>query len=321
VRQDAATGPDGRAKGARPLIATAKGWKGTGIVTYPGGDRVDWRVVTLPKAPGTLTLSIEWDTPRPGLRAYVDVFDGYMRPIERIRIRSSPKRVRKIIEGMHGLIYVRVAAARRQDAGHYRLRLAYKKTAPIVDDFFAVEIPDPPKLPRVPDYEPCDPFTFDASNRPCPPPPCRPGSPPGWPGCPERCPNPPDIQIPACWNTMPCPSPPDPRVKACAKAMVCPTTPDPNNPQDGCPKRATVNGRVVRTEISGNRTVATIARGSDHGVTRSWVGTFVRDETSEVPVAGGEVRIIRVDKKTTIVTTQLSVDAVAKTPWVQLRPP
>ena len=44
VPQDKATGTDGRNKGAKPLTFDNGEAKATGIVTYPGGDRVDWKL-------------------------------------------------------------------------------------------------------------------------------------------------------------------------------------------------------------------------------------------------------------------------------------
>jgi hypothetical protein len=59
VKQDEATGPDGVAAGATPIVleaapgvdpkvaATYRG-QAEGVVSYPAGDRVDWKVIELP---------------------------------------------------------------------------------------------------------------------------------------------------------------------------------------------------------------------------------------------------------------------------------
>ena len=41
VAQDAATGPDGKIKGARNITLENGEGKAQGIVTYPGGDRIE----------------------------------------------------------------------------------------------------------------------------------------------------------------------------------------------------------------------------------------------------------------------------------------
>ena len=69
VGQHAHTGKDGRYTGAVkvPIDGTAAAAT-SGIVTYPGGDRVDWKLIELPAgARGSLDIELEWKTPRPGL--------------------------------------------------------------------------------------------------------------------------------------------------------------------------------------------------------------------------------------------------------------
>src|SRR5262245_64195004 len=68
VPQDEHTGADGKPKGAKKIALENGEGKGRGIVTYPGGDRVDWKLIELPKdKTGTLTLKLSWTPPRPGL--------------------------------------------------------------------------------------------------------------------------------------------------------------------------------------------------------------------------------------------------------------
>src|SRR5688572_20950837 len=66
VPQDRMTGPDGKQKGALPIVLENGEGKSTGIVTYPGGDRVDWKIIEIPEGKrGRLDLSMKWSTPRP----------------------------------------------------------------------------------------------------------------------------------------------------------------------------------------------------------------------------------------------------------------
>src|SRR5438067_1450029 len=78
VPQDLATGNDGKIHGATPLRLDNGQAIAKGIVTYPGGDRVDWKLIELPDGKrGTLDLKMTWKTPRPGLEVAFDVFDQW----------------------------------------------------------------------------------------------------------------------------------------------------------------------------------------------------------------------------------------------------
>ena len=124
VPQDRATGPDGRAKGAQP-IALEQG-EGTvrGIVTYPGGDRVDWKRIELPEGTrGRLDLQMSWTTPRPGLKVAFDVFDQWNIPVVNASASARAGRMRSAtIDRAKGTYHVRIYAPRRGDAGAYTLR-------------------------------------------------------------------------------------------------------------------------------------------------------------------------------------------------------
>src|SRR5262245_2967679 len=76
VAQDGATGNDGKLKGAKEMKLENGEAKAKGIVTYPGGDRIDWKLIELPAGKrGTLDLKLQWVPPRPGLQLAFDVFD------------------------------------------------------------------------------------------------------------------------------------------------------------------------------------------------------------------------------------------------------
>ena len=76
VPQDSASGEDAKPKGAKTITLDNNEAKVTGIVTYPGGDRVDWKVIELPKdATGQLKLKLKWTPPRPGLDLSFDVLN------------------------------------------------------------------------------------------------------------------------------------------------------------------------------------------------------------------------------------------------------
>jgi len=61
VPQDSATGADGKIKGAVAIRLDNNEAVARGIVTYPGGDRVDWRKLELPTT-GRLRLEMTYTT-------------------------------------------------------------------------------------------------------------------------------------------------------------------------------------------------------------------------------------------------------------------
>ncbi|MEO8706908.1 MAG: hypothetical protein ABI867_43175 [Kofleriaceae bacterium] len=216
VPQDGHTGRDGHVEGARVMQQHGRTWVARGIVTYPGGDRVDWYRVRVPPATARANVAlVVTRTPRPELRVYLDVFDEWHHRLSRHPARRGRDKHHIEVIAPHGELLVRVYAPRRGDAGAYELRVELTPS-PITNPPSAfTDVPPPPDLPAVPELEPLDCTTF-GSRVPCG---CPPGAPPGWPGCPqERCPTPPDPSIKACQATMPCPTPPDPRVKACKRS-------------------------------------------------------------------------------------------------------
>ena len=331
VHQDKATGEDGKVKGAKPLVLENGEAKASGIVTYPGGDRVDWKLIELPeKQRGTLDIKLQWTPPREGLQLSFDVFDEYNAQVVQSKKKGkkrSKSRIRTAsIDDAKGKYFIRVFAPERGDAGKYKLTVEFvENNGPMAIDLTKVEIPEPPKLAAVPEPEAvCDEFTFDVKN-----PACRnvcpsANAPPGWPACKGKCPDPPDANNPACWNTMPCPTPPDRRVKACPKTKwpKCPdiANPDPQNPNCDDAKADPVTGRVLKTEIQGSEVLITISGGSDQGVGKGWKGKVLRGD-SESPLDGGDVTVIRVGKRETIGKVRLTTDQIGSNPRVKLSPP
>jgi hypothetical protein len=330
VGQDANTGPDGRIKGAKAIPLENGEGKAKGIVTYPGGDRVDWKLVELPeKKRGQLDLKLQWMPPRPGLQLAFDVFDEWNTPIVQSRATGKNKSLSRVrtasIGDARGKYFVRVYAVGRGDAGSYKLTVEFKESSAMTIDLTKVDVPDPPKLAAVPEAEvPCDEFAFDqkipACKAVCP----QTGAPPGWPACKDKCSDPPDPNKPACWATMPCPNPPDRRVRACKPSQwpkcVDFNNPDPNNPNCDNATAPPVTGRVIKNEVAGADTIITIGIGSDAGVGKGWTGRVLRGDT-DTPIEGGEVTVIRVGKRETVGKVHLTTDQIAQNPHVKLSPP
>jgi hypothetical protein len=330
VPQDSATGDDGKEKGAKPITLDNGEGKALGIVTYPGGDRVDWKMVALPeKQIGTLDLQLTWTPPRPGLQLAFDVFDEWNGPVTQSAKTSKKRSKGRIrmatVENARGKYFVRIYAVGRGDAGKYRLTASFKEGSAHSVDPSTLSIADPPKLAAVPDAEKdCDEFSFDPKNPACKTV-CPPsGAPPGWPACKDKCPAVPDVNIPACLAIMECPNPADRRVKKCtaAKFPRCadPANPDPANPNCDNIKIPPAVGKIIAKTIQGSEVIITIAAGSTQGVQPNWGGVVLRG-TSDDPLAGGTVTVVRVDKGVTVGKVKLTSDQLSQNPRVRLSAP
>ena len=157
VAGDGDSGKDYRNKGAKTIkIEDGEGRSRKDVVTYPGGDRVDWKVFEIPKGKsGTLRVRLRWSPPRPDLDLAFDVYDEYLHRIARAKpAPGSGKRLKKVtIKGAEaGKYYVQVYAPARGDAGTYRVRVEFKEETEVAEAEAAPsEIPDPPTLPAIPD--------------------------------------------------------------------------------------------------------------------------------------------------------------------------
>ncbi len=290
VPQDRSTGPDGRQKGAQPIALTEGEGRAKGVVTYPGGDRVDWKLIELPEGKrGRLDLQMSYTTPRPGLRVAFDVFDRWNAPVIKAAVGGRGRIRTASIDGATGRYYVRVYAPRRGDAGVYRLSAAFTEDGPEADARLrALEVPDPPKLPDVPPPLPTSCPVFDAMNPVCATT-CAPGSPSGWKGC----------------------APPPPTT------VTPPPPPPPSTPPT--PAATPFTGRVLRVEIAPDGLYVTIGGGKANGIVASWKARVLRGDTS-TPLVGGTGTIVRVDRQKTVVRLSLTKDVVDANPRIELAP-
>jgi hypothetical protein len=323
VPQDSHTGADGKPKGAKKVTLENGEGKARGIVTYPGGDRVDWKSIELPKDKvGTLSLKLSWQAPRPGLDLSFAVYDEYFWPIAEAKPKKKTKRTSKKVDPIanaKGTYYVMVYASNRGDAGKYTLSVNFEEAQAAAQfDLSKVEIPDPPKLPTVPEPAvPCDPKKWDAKI----------------PACANVCPDPPDVKLPQCKDQ--CPVPPDANVKSCQSTMECPegkpdrrvrkcmdawnqnkpapwpacdySKKDPGNPN--CDIKLHFDAKVIDVQSQGSDVVITVNKGSSSGVAQGWGGKV---KVGGKLVPGGDFTVIRVTKTAAIGKVHLTVDAVSK---------
>ena len=321
VAQDGNTGPDGKVKGAQALELENGEGRSKGIVTYPGGDRVDWKKIVLPEGKaGVLELKLRWKSPRPGLDLAFEVYDQWFHPVGGAKPKPGSGRTSKkfAIENAQGTYYVQIYAAKRGDAGEYVLTAEYddRNTALALGP-----IPEPPRLPALPlPPKPCDASSFDMKNPACAFV-CPMPADPKWPGCQGVCPSPPDASLAACQASMPCPNPPDRRVRSCTKDLWPACTPgakDPGNPNcDGF--RIVMKARIINVQATSGGTLITVNRGSDKGIATGWRGTLLRADGK--PVDKGEFVVIRVTKRDAVAKVKVSVDTVNRYKEVEISEP
>src|SRR5688500_18775901 len=86
---DPNSGVDGKRKGATRIELEDGNAKERGIVTSPGGDRVDWKKIEL-SGSGDLVVELDYTPPRPGLDVSVSVHDAKGKTIA----KAGPKNKR-----------------------------------------------------------------------------------------------------------------------------------------------------------------------------------------------------------------------------------
>lgn len=279
VKPDLHTGDDGLYKGAHALelIAQSKSVSSgdaEGVVSYPGGDRVDWKKIEIPADhTGRLELELSWRSPRPGLDLSLKVYDQWGQEIANAAPKKHPStkkhpKKKTAAKNVRGTVYVLVYASRRVDAGEYELNATFHdetrvSLAPEVD------IPMPPKLAIV---------TPPATVLPPPPPPP-----------PQACPDPkhPDAAIADCVQYF----------EDCDVYAV-----DNANPKcDGVkqepypPKQIELSAEKA---IGGGKIEITIPLGSDDGIAAGQLAALIDD--NGVEVQDGGFTIVSVTKRTAI---------------------
>jgi len=305
VNQDVASGPDAKITGAKTLKIAQSSVKESGIVTYPGGDRVDWKAIELPSGKhGRLDVTLTYSTPRPGLKVSFDVYDKFrMRVDEQHVAYKTEKHTRTAsLVDVSDKVFVRVYAPKRGDAGKYQLTASFVEAeAPI--DLSKLALPAPPPLPEV--DKPCTPDTWARGKKGCEDI-CPTTQPPHShiAACEKTCDGRNDPEIKSCADTMPCDGRNDPRIKSCAAVMACPSPADSriaacNKPLTPPPP---VYGDIVYNSISGNDTILTITATTDQKIATGWKGTIVA-KGSDTPLDKGDFVVERVEEHRNAPTT------------------
>lgn len=331
VKQDAKTGEDGKSDGAVEVTLANNEGIARGIVTYPGGDRIDWKTFELPKDKvGTLTVKLAWVPPRPGLDLSLAVLNQWNHVVG--ETKPNPRRSRKkvktlTIENAKGKYFLQIYAQKRSDAGRYTVTVTF--TENIVGDTFdwlKESIADPPKLAAVPAAPvECTPTSFDKKNPACaavcPMPPD-----PAWPPCAGACPVPPDPAIPKCLETMPCPpGAPDRKFKMCKPEDFPPCKPsmtvDERKKNPNCDRYCPpdVIADVTNRAPDGDNTNLTIGAGKADGVDKGWTGELIDD--SDRGIKGTRFTVSVATNQASVAKVKMSAGAIPESARARLQAP
>ena len=79
-------------------------------------------------------------------------------------------------------------------------------------------------------------------------------------------------------------------------------------------------GRIINSSISGSEVIVTIGAGSNSGIAADWTA-HVLSGSSQNPLAGGDIKVVRVDKQVTVGKTKLTPDQLLSNPRVKLSAP
>ncbi|MCA9674615.1 MAG: hypothetical protein KC464_06230 [Myxococcales bacterium] len=318
VDQAAHSGKDGRYNGARaialePVHTSAIGEVSyeavdRGVVTYPGGDRVDWKRVDLPADKhGNLEIELSWSAPRDGLDLSFDVYNQWGRKLDGARPRHQRRdRGKKSISltPVKGTVFVEIYASNRGDAGTYKLAVRFDEileetTGPF--DPTQLEVPDPPPLAAVP--PPCEAGHFDPAELEClrQPPACTTATYDARnPNCASVCnPQQPDPANPACGIEAPPPPPPP---------TPCDLTRLPALDRKNASCDAYEVGKVTNAQVVAGQTEITIGVPTGHKVAHGWIG-HVLDSRGK-PIVGGDFEVRTTRSRSVTARVKLKTDTV-----------
>jgi hypothetical protein len=307
VVQDSASGKDAKYKGAKKIKVENDEGRARDIVTYPGGDRVDWKLVELPEGKkGTLDVRVKWQPPRPGLDLAFEVYDQYFQRVGRAKPSpgSGKRSKRAKVNGAEGKMYLMVYAPERGDAAKYTVTVRFKeRKAGMVLDASTIdkEILDPPVLPAIPEG--------DAAAVAGP----GAGVPPGGGGA--------GAPVGAGGGLPPGGGAPmDPTMGQGGGAAG-----GGGQAGAGAGGGATtvaagpIGGTIVAQQIQGDFVIITINRGKSSGVGQGWKGQILQSGTKK-PLVNGSFTVIKVTERQSISKVKLSLDAINANRDVTLSP-
>lgn len=316
VKQDSKTGTDGKADGAEKIELSDEGeGSDSDNVTYPGGDRVNWKMFDVP-GDGDVEISLKWTSPRPNLDLSMNILDDTFNIVKRVAPEDGSGKTRKSAEfpAEKGTYYVQVYASGRGDAGDYTLDVTWTKKRPIVVE--GPPLPNPPRLPAIPGAvatagggggAPGTGPKGSATN------PCKVGEncPPGAAYVNPACPDAPPAPI-----GTPCPPPPALNPMCPEAGLLAPGAPCPPKV---IPPRA---GRITEVSMSGQEIVVTIDKGSNQGIGKDWTGVVFVGKSGTKVLPNSDFKIFKVTEDESYgKIRKLSRDDLGDNARVELRAP
>jgi len=297
VPQDKATGKDGAKKAAKPIRLEDGEGRIRDVVTYPGGDRVDWKFFEVPEGPGgKLQVKMKIRPPRPGHTVAFILYDQYFRPIE--RSTKKPKSVKKVTLSrvMPGKYYLQVYAPARKDAGEYQVTIRFKERAPDAKDPCEEnpdlpecddDIPSPPTLPAIPEAE------------------CRKD---------EDCKEGFSCIANSCKMKDPCAE------MTCPEGQTCQAQGTKGVCVEQEVKVDCVTASLVKYQLSSSGSVIiTVDRGKSAGVEQGWGGQVLMKNTGRA-LNGGSFKVTKVTQGESVGKVRLSLDQLSANRRIKLCP-
>jgi hypothetical protein len=293
IGQHDRSGPDYRPDGAMLIELEDGEGSAIDVVTYPGGDRVDWKKVELPEDfAGVLQVRLLFNPPRDGLEISFEVYDARF---ERVAVANPPPgsgaRVleAEVKPAFGGTYYFHIFAPTRADAAEYMLAVRKQRqdVSALVDDDAALpRIPDPPTLPAIAagDDEPQVAQQGGGAQ----------GQQQGGGAQGQQ-------QPPGGGGSPP--------------------PPDPIQEEDTSTALEPVRARVVTYQLgSDGAVILTVNRGTNDGVERGWTGQMMMGNSGR-PLRGGTFTVTRVTSGEAVGQARVSVDQIRANREVVLMPP
>lgn len=295
VGQHENSGPDHRPDGADSVELEDGEGSARDIVTYPGGDRVDWKKVELPEDfAGVLEARLLFKPPRDGLGVTFEVYDeGFERVAEG---EPSGSRVveTKVRPAFGGTYYVHIFAPERSDAADYMIALRTRDEDVRAEvDEEERRIPDPPALPAIPEEG----GTEVAEQK---------GGDSGGQGSSSNS---------SGGGGSPSPDP-DPKPDEDDEDED-----DEDEDEEDSEKSEPLRARVVTYQVAPNgNVILTVNRGKNDGVERGWSAQMLMGSSGR-PLRGGSFTITRVTSGEAIGEVKVSVDQIRANRQVKVMPP
>jgi hypothetical protein len=150
ITQHTKSGDDQAVTGAKTIKLDDGFGRSKDTVSYPGGDRVDWKTFEL-ATKSDVTIALKWTAPKPGLDLSMNILDDTYAVLKRVAPSKGDKtRKDAELKGLEpGHYYVQVYASERGDAGEYTLDITATEARVVMPQNLD-PLPNPPRLPAIP---------------------------------------------------------------------------------------------------------------------------------------------------------------------------